>query len=541
VFYVDPVMSNFKGAPMHRSLVTSLLASALLFLLFPTSGYAIPAFSRQYGTSCSTCHLDFPKLNDFGKAFKDAGFKFPKDDESFLKVPPIMLGAPAQAELWPHTVYPGVIPGILPVGLRYNTFYQQVSSNRNNFNLVLPPGTIGNYIPSTDFQQGFFSIFSAGNFGSDIAFWVDDDISVAGDNANGGLGDAYLRFHNLSRLVKLPTDSLTLRIGQFELDLPVSQARTWNLSGWDIFSQANIGVQNGLLPVQNVNNTFALQNVGRGFEVSGGHIYQGYHYSFAVVNQNTSGTTTTPPNISPQNGVAFSSDSNFKDIYGRFFYRFNLEKDRPSRVDIQAAGPTGPHDHTYISFGTLYYYGRSVQRQSGVLSDGVTPTVLTVREPFYRVGGDINFNYRTFNLFGVYLVGHDNNLLPVTPAGATGPTGYVAGAPATFSGGFIQGDYLVFPWLMAIMRWDQVKSTADRVNFIQYNPAAPPASSFFSTYSATRNRFTPGVQFLIHANIKTSFEYQIRPQQIVYDPATGLPLTSAFRTNSAVVALEFVY
>src|SRR5580700_12266661 len=84
----------------------------LLVALFASShSYAIPAFSRQYGTSCSTCHVDFPKLNDFGKAFKDAGFKFPKDDETFIKVPPVMLGSPAQKELWPHTIWPGTIPG----------------------------------------------------------------------------------------------------------------------------------------------------------------------------------------------------------------------------------------------------------------------------------------------------------------------------------------------------------------------------------------------------------------------------------------------
>ncbi len=29
-------------------------------------------------------------------------------------------------------------------------------------------------------------------------------------------------------------------------------------------------------------------------------------------------------------------------------------------------------------------------------------------------------------------------------------------------------------------------------------------------FSSTRNRITPGVQFLIHANIKASFEYQFR-------------------------------
>ena len=25
------------------------------------SAFAIPAFARMYGTSCSTCHIDFPK------------------------------------------------------------------------------------------------------------------------------------------------------------------------------------------------------------------------------------------------------------------------------------------------------------------------------------------------------------------------------------------------------------------------------------------------------------------------------------------------
>jgi hypothetical protein len=517
------------------------VASMLVVLSLPPSASAIPAFSRRYGTSCTTCHSDFPKLNDFGKAFKDAGFKFPKDEESYLKTPPVLLGAPAQAELWPHTVYPGTIPGTLPVGLRYNTYYQQLSANRNNFNLVLPAGTVGNFIPKSDFQPGYFSIFTAGNFGTDISFWVDDDISVAGANANGALGDGYLKFNNISRLLKLPKDLLNLRAGQFELDLPFSQARTWNLSGWDIFSEANIGVQNGLGPQQNVSNGSALEDAANGVEFSGGHAYQGYHYSIAVFDQNTTGVFINPPNVAPQNAVSFNSDANFKDIYGRFVYRFNLERDPASRNDVQAAGTTGPRDHTYFALGAFYFYGRTAQNVSGVLSDGVTPTVLVAREPFYRVGGDINFNYRTLNVFGVYMAAHDHNLLPVTATGAQGVTGFAASAPATFSGGFLEADYLVLPWMMTIMRWDQVKSLADRVNFIEYNPASPPGSSFFSPYSATRNRFTPGVQFLIHANIKVSVEYQVRPQQIVYNPATGLPLTGPFRTNALITGLEFVY
>jgi hypothetical protein len=512
----------------------------LLFLLvavFPSSSFAIPAFSRQYGTSCSTCHLDFPKLNDFGKAFKDAGFKFPKDDETFIKVPPVMLGAPAQKELWPHTIWPGTIPGLPPIGLRYNTFFQVVSDNRNNFNQQQPGSATAPFIPRTDFQSGFFSVFMAGNFGSDIAFWVDDDISVGGANSNGGLGDGYLKFVNVSRFFKLPTDSLSLRVGQFELDLPFSQARTWNLSHWDIYDQPNIGLVNPTIASPTVNNAFALSNPAQGVEFSGGHTYRGYHYSVAIVNQNTGGTPGAGNNVPPT--VSYTSDSNFKDIYARLSYRFNLERDRASRNEIQAAGTTGPRDHTYLNVGTLYFYGRSVQRFQGQDSAG-SNVVLTAREPFYRVGGDFSFNYRTFNFFGQYIYGRDQNLLPILPTGFVLPAGLATGHPVSYSGGFLESDYLALPWMMLIMRWDSVHSKADMLNGVGSTPDTS-VGGFVSPVSATRNRFTPGVQFLIHANIKTSFEYQIRPQQIVFAPGTNVKLTSPFRTNTAVAGLEFVY
>ena len=68
-----------------RFFVPSLVVLPAAFCLIAPKAYAIPPFSRKYQTSCSTCHLDFPKLNDFGKAFKDAGFKFPADDENIRK------------------------------------------------------------------------------------------------------------------------------------------------------------------------------------------------------------------------------------------------------------------------------------------------------------------------------------------------------------------------------------------------------------------------------------------------------------------------
>ena len=515
-----------------RRRVSLFFAFVLAVVLLTGSSYAIPAFSRQYGTSCTTCHINFPKLNDFGKAFKDAGFKFPKDDETFIKIPPVMLGAPAQKDIWPHTVFPGTIPGLPPIGLRFNQFFQYTSGNANNYYQVppitpqTPPGTaLSPTIPRTDFEAGFFSIFMAGNFGSDIAFWVDDDLSVSGLNANGALGDGYLRFVNLGRFFKLPTDAFTVRVGQFELDLPFTQARSINISPYDIYTEANIGTSS-----QNVNNQFSMQDAAQGIEFSGGHQYGGYHYSLAIVNQNTSGGATSPAtNVSSPGG--FFSDSNYKNIYARFSYRFNLEKDPASRHDVQAAGATGPRDHTYLSLGTFYFKGRSAQRFNGLASDGETAAVLTAHEPFYRVGGDFSFNYRTLNLFGMFMYGHDDNLL-FNPTS----TGFVSSGAAKFNGGFLEADYLALPWVMTILRYDRVQSSADFLN----QTGAAAGTNYFSPVGSTRNRVTPGVQFLIHANIKASFEYAIRPQQALTYDANGKAV-SPFRTNTATGALEFVY
>jgi len=541
-----------------RTVFPSIAVGAGIFMLFSsTKSYAIPPFARKYQTSCQTCHIDFPKLNDFGKAFKDAGFKFPMDDETFVKEPPVMLGAPATKDSFPNAIWPGEISGMPPVGLRYNQFFQFTGSNRNQFNGLAAPGTVPGLIPATDFQAGFFSIFTAGNFGSDIAWWVDDDLSVSGDNSAGGLGDAYLKFVNIGRFLKLPKDSLALRVGQFELDLPFTQARTINLSPYDIYQEANIGATLPGATAQNVGNQFTFANVARGIELSGGHLYGGYHYSVAVFDQNTTGVSQAAnlfpyvpsATASASGGIGFSSDSGFKNIYARASYRFNLESDPKSRHDIQAAGKTGPHDHTYLNLGTFYMYGDSLQRLPGALVGEVTP-ILDNHEPYYRVGGDFSFNYRTFNVYGLYMFGHDSDNLPVDATGAliplplssSSPTaaGFVRGIPVTFSGGFVEADYLVLPWIMTIMRWDQVNSTADRINGLQFATDTP----YFAPFYSSRDRFTPGVQFLIHANIKASFEYQFRPQQFVMlgTLPNGNPVAqNPFRVNTAVFALEFVY
>jgi hypothetical protein len=203
-----------------------------------------------------------------------------------------------------------------------------------------------------------------------------------------------------------------------------------------------------------------------------------------------------------------------------------------------------------LSFGSFYLYGKSLQEFLGSTAAG-SSAILQVNEPYYRAGGDFNFNYRKFNMYGVYMVGRDQNLLPVDqngmliplPLSSAGPLpiGFARSVPARFNGGFVQADYMIHPWMMALMRWDGVNSTADRINGLELLEGTP----FFGPLHSTRNRFTPGLQILIHANIKFSFEYQFRPQQVAIvetNPTTGaLVAVNPFRVNTALFGLEFVY
>jgi hypothetical protein len=63
------------------TVMLSVGAAGLLAVFAPQEAAAIPAFSRQTGKSCTTCHSAFPKLNQTGQNFKTNGFRFPEDGE----------------------------------------------------------------------------------------------------------------------------------------------------------------------------------------------------------------------------------------------------------------------------------------------------------------------------------------------------------------------------------------------------------------------------------------------------------------------------
>jgi hypothetical protein len=343
------------------------------------------------------------------------------------------------------------------------------------------------FVPNT------FTIIGAGSFGPRLSFWVDDDISAGGSGADGGLGDGYLKANDIGHYIGLPKDALNVRFGQFEPRLPFTQARTINPTPYDVYNQTAVAGTLGT-----TNNPFIFGAPQRGIEIGGYPNDGNFEWAVAAVNGNN---------------VDLAS-RNSKDVYARVAQQFNLDRDPNARKEVQAAGPTGPRDHTSIRLGTFYYYGRNALNIGSTLF----PDFGTIHEPFYRVGGDVRFKYRNnFKLYGLVMYGRDQNLIPDTDT-----LTFQHGTPITFTGGFGQAEYFVYPWLIGIMRYDGVNSFADLVNG--------------ASRSQTRNRFSPGVQILVRENIKALFEYQRRWQQ-----QTTQVDQQFFRQNGFVAGIDYAF
>jgi len=486
------------------AIVVIWAASFLLSLIATQPAAAIPAFARKYQTSCATCHNNYPELNDFGEAFKRNGFKFPTDDDTFVKEPPVMLGAKAQKEAFPNAIYPGEIPGNIPISFRYSGNFNQTAKQ---------PGVLAaaGFVPRTDlFAPNTFTIIGAGSFGPNISFWIDDDLSAAGSGANGGWGDGYLKFNYLGHYMKLPKNFLNVRFGQFELDLPFTQARTVYPSEYDVYGQTSIAPASapGATTFLTTNNAFELGAPQRGIEVGG--------YAEADDNFNWSVSYVDGTNSSAGIDAGLLA-RNSKDVYVRVSQRFNLDRDAQSRKMVQAAGPTGPRDHTSIRIGGFYYHGTNQSNFGGAQFNFLG----TINDPFYRAGGDIRFKYgNRFELFGMGMMARDDNHIVDTDAET------IASAPRiTYSGGLAGANFWVHPWLIAYMRYDFVNSPTDFASGV---------SQF-----RTRNRYSPGFQILVRANIKVIGEYQHQWGVPYTDPTTSNTLF--YHPNAFSAGIDYAF
>lgn len=189
----------FRSARPFGPLAVFALAFVALGLIAPDAA-AIPAFARRYETACSTCHVQFPKLNNFGEAFRRNGYRFPAEELAQLKQAPLPLVAPARRELFPYSDWPTDLAPFPPIALIFAGVVPIFPNEK-----VRPEGE-----EIVTFDRVFRSatLVAGARLGEDVAFFGELGLSPK-EGVSYGRG-----FVVLSNLFGGPW--LHLRVGQFE-------------------------------------------------------------------------------------------------------------------------------------------------------------------------------------------------------------------------------------------------------------------------------------------------------------------------------------
>ena len=365
-----------------------LTAGALLAAVQPM--YAIPAFARKYNLRCSDCHEAWPKLNHFGQTFKDNGYQ-------------LMTGR--DAPIFQQISY-------FPIMFRSMPIWHRESDNRVPADII-PGKPAGGQVETTLTTHGFdisgLDIWTAGTLYKNMSFAVEPAID---NNGKAHLATYFVRFDNL-----LNSPWLNLKVGKFELDTLISEARELMLSGQGGFYQSYhftpIGDQ----------TSFGIGDHQLGAELMG-HSKNDYtRYAFSVLGSNDGQANTTPSSY---------------DVYGDLTQAFELPK-----LGLQTIGVYG-----YLGQRPTYF-----QTSNGAPISGAGRG----NRSFSRTGVYGLWYFGRFDLSTFYLHGQDNvflgNGVPANqqfnlPPGAAGPT---------WNGGFVEAHYTYNPQLILVGKWETVQ------------------------------------------------------------------------------------
>jgi hypothetical protein len=371
-------------------------AAAIVVMLVAPNASAIPAFARRYQTSCQTCHIAFPRLTPFGEAFRRNGYRFPVGgDATAEKEEPVQLGADAQRDVFPKTVYPGQLPGTAPISI----FIDGTAAAGPHIETQMSmDGTSTQTKSELKFDQlgGQARLLSGGSFGS-IAAWF-ASISF------GGESPAEVERANV---IFTPIDqtALHIKVGKFEP----------SLHGVSIH-RGLLGHQLRLTTTMVADDMFMPEHALQGIEVSG--LVAGRLGWFAGAVENTV----------PVEGYQ-------KDFYGRVELKFG-----GMRLDgVGSAAGSAAWRERSIAFGASGYRGRAHVAMPGMTMDTEHD------ETFIRAGMDVHAIFDDL-LFDAVVVRqrHDSPSLSDTNI-------------RTMDMAYAEVTYMTLPWLFPTFRFEASK------------------------------------------------------------------------------------
>jgi len=318
---------------------------------------AIPAFARKYKTSCVTCHTVYPKLNQFGEAYRINGFQFPNDEEAQIKEEQIKMGADAYKRVWPEAVWPNSISSAVPISARARMGFV-VETNEDD-------------ATTSQFGQPALQLIAGSTMGEDITFFVGAHLFEDGET--GSIDRFYLKLDNMFNS-SIPDHLLYMRIGQFIPELVPFASNHRALSNTAYAFNTYAPSQGASFAGGHAHGAgpFGIENFQLGIEFSG-IVNSRLRYVVGVVNGN---------------GIGEDNNSD-KDFYGRASYKFGgMAYDG---TGVEAAGSN--EKETSLAIGVFGYQGNGIEG--------------TESFSFNRIGVDFNLYYSDLNIIGGYIFGED--------------------------------------------------------------------------------------------------------------------------------------
>ena len=441
----------------RRVTLHCILAASILLFVNVRSASAIPAFARKYATSCTTCHVGFPKLNPFGEAFRLNGYRMPKETEDQIKIKPVSLGAEAYKRMWPRAIYPSDLPGQVPLALNVKMASVYGSSLDEN----------GHSIVHNDFQfPQEANLFSGGTLGEHMSFL--GEVTWA-ENADGSSETELERMHLQAGGFIGPEHLINFKIGKFAPDLTDGFHEMWLSTDNAIdtlFAFNPIGLHGGTGLAEDGGGISLPANV-KGIEMYG----VGSHRFFYTVGI--------------ANGLGPSASGNVdgnasKDFYARADYKFG-----GMGLDGDTTGITLPPENwreRSFRIGVLGYHGNGSGVDFPVTDENGAEFNVQDRS-FNRAGVYASWWFDDLNIFGVAMSGRDR-LRTFDTDGV-----FVESASHKFNAWFVQGDYVIVPPFQASLRYESL---------------TPPSAAEVRSLRA----LNASLSYFAYANVKATLEYR---------------------------------
>ena len=413
-----------------------------------TRADAIPAFARKTGMGCPACHESWPKLNDFGELFRDRGYRIREEGAEGLMDRPL---------------------DYFPVTLRSTTGYQFTSTSHQ--------ATDGG---DKTVQTGAFLSPSADLiFGTALSEHASVFVVATGfaDDGLVNLESAWARLNTLG------TTWLNVKVGRHELDLPVSEHRSYTLTAPFLVYHYHPG---------GGTNTFAIGDNQLGVEVMGHGEGPGLRYAVSIMS--ASGN--------PGSDAALSSPALYAHLtYTRLPWSSILTRVRVGLLADIGWAPT--------AFQTLTPMGGM---------PAPIPGTGTNHKGFGHIGGEVQATLgpiaAPLSIVAVWLYGQE-------------PAELVPNATqdGQFHGGFIELDWTPRLPITLFFRFDDVS------NIQQADPTQPSNSN-------DQNSFTFGARHALWLSPWGSMAGHLEVSSLNTENAAATP-TNPVRATTVFAGLDF--